>query len=157
MRYTLTTQAKARLGETELGLDARQGDVDDGLVEDDHQHPRAQHDERQRESRVEEAVFLGMQSSSSVQDWRPRPGGRLRGRCGHSSLFGSGPMRPAMVVDRSRGLVGGLAGQEVVGEPARDAAHLINPTAAAAACGSSGSTRIAMCRTYESLVLGVLE
>jgi hypothetical protein len=35
------------LAEAEVVLDRRQGDVDDGRVEDDHQHPRAEHVERQ--------------------------------------------------------------------------------------------------------------
>ena len=47
IRYALIDPRQAGGGEAEVGLDGRQGHVHDRLVEDDHEHPRAQDHEGQ--------------------------------------------------------------------------------------------------------------
>jgi len=50
---------EARLGEAEVLLDRRQRDVHDRLVEDDHQHPRAEDDQRDPAVAVARGVAVG--------------------------------------------------------------------------------------------------
>jgi hypothetical protein len=104
IRVGVHDPGKARLCEAEVALDRRERDVDDRLVEDDHQHPGTEDDERQqRLSRTDRALRIiswsppglwGPHGPSGVRRV-PRPTARnkadlLTGSCSRSSRANPG-------------------------------------------------------------------